>query len=58
MKSPVIWLTGIPGSGKTTFASELQKNYQKNQKLAHRDCANVYYLKSIFLNLCCQELKF
>ncbi len=48
MKSPVIWLTGIPGSGKTTFASKHQKYYQKNQKLAHRDCANVYYLKSFF----------
>jgi len=30
MKSPVIWLTGIPGSGKTTLAIELQKYYQQN----------------------------
>ncbi len=30
MKSPVIWLTGIPGSGKTTLAIELEKYYQKN----------------------------
>jgi len=29
MKAPVIWLTGIPGSGKTTLALELQKFYQK-----------------------------
>ena len=28
MKAPVIWLTGIPGSGKTTIALELQKFYQ------------------------------
>jgi adenylylsulfate kinase len=28
MKAPVIWLTGIPGSGKTTLALELQKYYQ------------------------------
>jgi len=25
MKAPVIWLTGIPGSGKTTLAEELKK---------------------------------
>ena len=30
MKAPVIWLTGIPGSGKTTLAIELQKYYQQN----------------------------
>ena len=29
MKTPVIWLTGIPGSGKTTLALELQKHYEK-----------------------------
>jgi len=29
MKAPVIWLTGIPGSGKTTLALELEKYYQK-----------------------------
>ena len=29
MKAPVIWLTGIPGSGKTTLALELQKFYQQ-----------------------------
>ena len=29
MKVPVIWLTGIPGSGKTTLALELQKHYEK-----------------------------
>ncbi len=29
MKAPVIWLTGIPGSGKTTLALELQKFYEK-----------------------------
>ena len=29
MEAPVIWLTGIPGSGKTTLALELQKFYQK-----------------------------
>jgi len=28
VKAPVIWLTGIPGSGKTTIALELQKFYQ------------------------------
>ncbi len=28
MKAPVIWLTGIPGSGKTTLALELQKFYE------------------------------
>ena len=31
MKAPVIWLTGIPGSGKTTLALELQKYYQQKQ---------------------------
>ena len=30
MKAPVVWLTGIPGSGKTTLAIELEKYYQKN----------------------------
>ena len=29
MTAPVIWLTGIPGSGKTTLALELQKFYQQ-----------------------------
>jgi len=29
MNVPVIWLTGIPGSGKTTIALELQKIYQQ-----------------------------
>lgn len=29
MKAPVIWLTGIPCSGKTTLALELQKLYQQ-----------------------------
>ena len=29
MKTPVIWLTGIPGSGKTTLAIELQKHFEK-----------------------------
>ena len=29
MKVPVIWLTGIPGSGKTTLAIELKKFYEK-----------------------------
>jgi len=29
MKAPVIWLTGIPGSGKTTLAIELKKFYEK-----------------------------
>jgi len=29
MKAPVIWLTGIPGSGKTTLALELQKYYKQ-----------------------------
>jgi len=28
MNAPVIWLTGIPGSGKTTLALELQKFYE------------------------------
>ena len=28
MKAPVIWLTGIPGSGKTTLALELEKYYE------------------------------
>jgi adenylylsulfate kinase len=28
MKVPVIWLTGIPGSGKTTIALELQKYFE------------------------------
>ena len=30
MKAPVIWLTGIPASGKTTLALELQKFYEQN----------------------------
>jgi len=30
VKAPVIWLTGIPASGKTTLAIELEKYYQKN----------------------------
>jgi len=30
MKAPVIWLTGIPGSGKTTIALGLKKYYEKN----------------------------
>jgi len=29
MKSPLIWLTGIPGSGKTTLAIELKKYYEQ-----------------------------
>jgi len=29
MKAPVIWLTGIPGSGKTTIALELGKYYEQ-----------------------------
>ncbi len=29
MKAPVIWLTGIPGSGKTTLALELKKFYEQ-----------------------------
>ena len=29
MTASVIWLTGIPGSGKTTLALELQKVYQQ-----------------------------
>jgi len=29
LKASVIWLTGIPGSGKTTLALELQKVYQQ-----------------------------
>ena len=34
MKAPVIWLTGIPGSGKTTLALELKKFYeQKNMPI-------------------------
>jgi adenylylsulfate kinase len=31
MKAPVIWLTGIPGSGKTTIAVQLQKYFEKNK---------------------------
>ena len=30
MNAPVIWLTGIPGSGKTTLALEIKKHYEKN----------------------------
>ncbi len=30
MKAPVIWLTGIPGSGKTTLAIDLEKYYKQN----------------------------
>jgi len=29
MNAPVIWLTGIPGSGKTTLALELKKFYDQ-----------------------------
>jgi len=29
MRAPVIWLTGIPGSGKTTLALDLQKFYEQ-----------------------------
>ena len=29
MIAPVIWLTGIPGSGKTTLALELKKYYEQ-----------------------------
>jgi len=29
LKAPVIWLTGIPGSGKTTLALELKKFYDQ-----------------------------
>jgi len=31
MKAPVIWLTGIPGSGKTTLAEELKKFYEQKK---------------------------
>jgi len=31
MSAPVIWLTGIPASGKTTLALELQKFYQQKK---------------------------
>ena len=30
MQAPVIWLTGIPASGKTTLANELKKHYDQN----------------------------
>ena len=30
MQAPVIWLTGIPASGKTTLANELKKYYDQN----------------------------
>ena len=30
MQAPVIWLTGIPASGKTTLATELKKYYDQN----------------------------
>ena len=30
MNAPVIWLTGIPSSGKTTLALEIKKHYEKN----------------------------
>ena len=33
MKTPVIWLTGIPGSGKTTLAEELKKYYEQKKIL-------------------------
>ena len=34
MRAPVIWMTGIPGSGKTTLALELIKFYeQKNMPI-------------------------
>lgn len=29
MQAPIIWLTGIPASGKTTIALELKKFYEK-----------------------------
>jgi len=31
MSAPVIWLTGIPASGKTTIALALQEYYKKNE---------------------------
>ncbi len=31
MNAPVIWLTGIPGSGKTTLAEELKKFYEQEK---------------------------
>ncbi len=31
MNAPVIWLTGIPGSGKTTLAEELKKYYEQKK---------------------------
>ena len=31
MKAPVIWLTGIPASGKTTLAKELKKYYEQKK---------------------------
>jgi len=30
VQAPVIWLTGIPASGKTTLANELKKYYDQN----------------------------
>jgi len=30
VQAPVIWLTGIPASGKTTLATELKKYYDQN----------------------------
>jgi len=32
MKAPVIWLTGIPASGKTTLANGLKNYYEKQGK--------------------------
>lgn len=34
-KSPVIWLTGLSGSGKSTIANELAIKLQKESKLAY-----------------------
>ena len=34
-KSPVIWLTGLSGSGKSTIANELAIKLQQEGKLAY-----------------------